>query len=228
MSLALDSNGDVLIGGQLSGTVDLGGGAVNPGSATTDWGYVARYDSAGAYRWAQGYFTGASRITNLAVDPSGSVAALGMYVGAVQTRTASISEGTMVLRGFLLQLDRSGTEQWARSVVSGGPGDRPWGLAIGNNQIYAVGYFTGTGNLGLGQRTASGTDGYVVGYSLAGQPRWVRQYGSSSDDIVFAVAPASDGIFLGGMFTGTVDFDGMSLTAVGSTDAFALKLPLQP
>lgn len=228
MTMALDPNGEILIGGQLSGTVDLGGGPMVPGSPITDWAFIARLSSSGAYKSAVGYYATGSSVTALAVDSSSTVTVAGQYLGMLQTRTTSLSSGDSAQHGFLLQLDGNGTEKWARSLVSGSTSDRPVVLSLGGGLLYVGGEFRGSGNFGPAKLTALETDGFIAGYSMAGAPQWVRQYGGEGIDTVFALVRTPDAIYASGYFAKTTDFGGTQLTSKGFGDGFVLKLPPNP
>lgn len=226
MSLALDSNGDILIGGQLGGAVDLGGGPMNPGAATTDWGYVARYSSSGSFVWAQGYYTGGPRVSNLVVDGSGNTYAVGPYFDLMQTKTASLTNPGKTYRGFLLSIDRSGKESWARTLVGSSSIDSPLAITIDAQSVYVGGNFNGTVSSPDGPLTSNMDDGYLVAYSQTGTQRFVKRYGGSGTDLVAALSAVSDGLWVGGMFSGMADFEGVQKTAQ-SSDGFILKRRLQ-
>lgn len=222
MSLSLDSNGDILIGGQLGGTVDLGGGPINPGAATTDWAYVARFTGSGNFVWAQGYFTGAPRVTNLTVDASGNAYAVGPYFDLMQTKTASLTNPSKTYRGFVIQLDRAGKEGWAKTLVGSSGFDIPLSVTVDPQGVYVGGYFNGTISTPTGPLTSMMDDGYLVSYSPNGTQRFVDRYGGGSADMVYTLAAVSDGLWVGGSFSSTVDFHGTPRTAQG-TDGFVLK-----
>lgn len=230
MSLALDKSGDILIGGQLTGPVDLGGGKMGPGDAGTPWAFVERLDKSGSYKWAVGFYsTGTPRVTALAIDDNGAIVVGGDYTYTLQTKTISLADPTGRLHNYLLQLDASGAEKWARGLVSGSVTDFSYGFLIDGSRILVGGYFEGSGDFGLGPRKSAGSsDGYLGAYSLAGMPQWVRQVGGDGDDWISAIARSADAIYAGGVFSKTVDFGGEVLTSKGFIDGFVMKLPLTP
>jgi hypothetical protein len=64
--------------------------------------------------------------------------------------------------------------------------------------IYAVGYTTIT-NLPSSLPYKGGKDALVVKYSQSGNLQWVRYLGGSNDDLAYAVAIGTDGIYVSGM-----------------------------
>ena len=101
-----------MIGGQLMGTVDLGGGPAVPPAEANNWGYVVRLSPSGAYKWAANYLTDGAGVYQLAIDASGRIDVAGTFVRSLQTRTSSLSSGNLGTHSFLLQLDSSGKETW--------------------------------------------------------------------------------------------------------------------
>ena len=229
LAVAVDKGGDILLGGQMSGTVDLGGGPVNPGTETTTWGAIVRLTSSGAYKWATGYYSGGARVADLAIDDTGAIAVSGSFARMMQTRTTSLSSLDARTHGFLLQLDAAGSEKWARATMAGGDADTTLSLVVDSNRIYLGGMFEGTATFGTGTHTAAGgSDAYLGAYSLDGVPQWIRTFGSTDSDELHAIRRGADALYAGGMFSATADFGGTKLTAKAATDGFVAKLPLMP
>ena len=69
--------------------------------------------------------------------------------------------------------------------------------------------------------TAATTDIFVSKYSSTGARQWTIKAGGLSTDVARGVAINSRGdIIVTGNFAGTADFGGVSLTSLGSDDAF--------
>lgn len=226
LSLAIDPSGDLIVGGQLGGPVDLGGGLMDPGSGSIYWAFVQRLDADGRHKWAQGYYADGSRITQLAVAPSGAITVAGTYVLRLQTKTASLSSPGTRGSGFLLQLDAAGKEGWARNLVAGSETDMPYALLATGGRLLVGGSFEGSGNLGLGPLTSAGLgDAYLATYSLAGVPEKMLRLGAGEQDWIAALAPGGEALYVGGVFGSSVDFGGQSLTSKGFADGFVMALP---
>lgn len=89
--VAIASNGEVFVGGNFSGTIDLGGGAVT--SAGSFDGFLARLNSTGCPAWARAYAGPMAQLTQaLALDPTtGGVALTGSFNGSADFGLGSIS-----------------------------------------------------------------------------------------------------------------------------------------
>ncbi len=224
MDLALAKDGDIVIGGKLGGTVDLGTGPLMPPTEATSWAFIARLSSAGSPKWVASYFNDGSTAAQLAVSDSGITHVAGSFVRSLQTRTASLSSGNNSNHGFLLQLDATGKEGWARAVAPASETDYVETLSTDGESIYLGGLFNGSADFGLGMRTAPKTDAFVVRYSLTGMPSSMRQYGGSSFTCINSVAARSDALYIGGFFQESVRFEDTTLTATGQSDGVLLKL----
>lgn len=127
---------------------------------------------------------------------------------------------------FITPIFFSQNFQWANSV--GGSGlDRITDIhadALGN--ATGVGYASSTFIVGTDTiNTAGNKDVVVVQYNLYGGVNWVKSFGSNGEDLAKAIAvDVQNNIFVGGHFTGTVQFDTITLTSSGAKDAFILKM----
>jgi hypothetical protein len=115
---------------------------------------------------------------------------------------------------------------WAKQI-GGSESDRGRGIAIDSRRnIIAVGSFRQTINPGV-ELTSNGEDDvYVVKLdSSTGDVIWAKSVGGKFGDGVFGVAvDASDNIYIGGYFAGSIDFGGGTLTTNRDSSVFVLKL----
>lgn len=120
-----------------------------------------------------------------------------------------------------------GQALWAKQLGSAG---RDYGEAIAvdaNNDLIAVGEFSGTVMAGTTSlNSAGGTDIYVVKMSAAtGNVIWAKQFGGSLDDVPLDVTvDSANNVYVAGRFRGPVDFGGGVLSGNSGFNAFALKL----
>lgn len=125
---------------------------------------------------------------------------------------------------------------WTKSF--GGP-QYEQGSAValdGAGNVYLVGFFQGTVDFdpgtGTDMRTAAGSeDVFITRINVDGSYGWTRIIGSVNSEIAASVAVDAVGnVYVGGSFTGTLDFDpGVGVaarTAIGSGtyDAYVVKL----
>lgn len=81
--VALDASENVILTGVISGTVDFGGGGLDP--AIDGAMVLASFDSSGAHRWSQNYGgAGAGpAVASVAVSATGPIAVTGSFVGTI-------------------------------------------------------------------------------------------------------------------------------------------------
>ncbi|PHR27336.1 MAG: hypothetical protein COA38_13370 [Fluviicola sp.] len=128
---------------------------------------------------------------------------------------------------------------WANS--QGGTTNNDQGRAItvdDNGNVYSTGKFSGTvdfdAGVGVFEMTSSGSgDAYITKTDNDGNFLWAKQLGGTTGaDYGTAITADTSGVYIGGVFKGTVDFDvdttateTFMLTSAGTNiDAFILKM----
>lgn len=240
--LVVDSNGDVLITGLFSGTVDFdpdSGSALLVSRGGTD-GFVARYGANGAFK-AVAQFGGsgddAGNAIALRADRDPLVA--GVFSGTA-TFGSALAPQLLASAGafdyFIARLAPTLGLQWA--IRGGGPGNDQINsggiIAATDGLIYVAGTFTGTATIGGAVSVSHGdADVFLASYDATGT--WVgftRTFGGPGTDGVSAFArDASGNFYLAGSFQGTLDFDpgaGSHVVAGrgtgGAADGYVLSL----
>ncbi|HVE66119.1 MAG TPA: nucleotide-binding protein, partial [Thermoanaerobaculia bacterium] len=220
LAVGTDPSGNVVVGGTFSGTVDFGGGPLT--SAGMRDLFLAKYDAAGGFLWAQRFGgTGDDVLNDLAVDSMGDVAIAGKF----QT---TISLGGVILTS-------AGGDDAVAAKFSGSTGGHVWskrfgaasgdiatGVAVdGANNVVVAGYFSGAVDFGGGTLSSLGVDVFVAKYAPSGAHLSSRKFGGADTQICDGVGAAANGaITLAGFFMGTIDFGTGLKTAAGGFDAF--------
>ncbi len=242
--LAIDANGDVLVTGEFSDTVDFdpsGGAAELVSRGGTD-GFVARYASDGS-------FIGVAQFGGVNDDAGNAIAVRtdgDVVIGGTFNSTASfgspLAPQLLVSAGgadyFVARLAPTLGLEWA--VRGGGPGNdaiNTGGVIVASTGvIYVTGTFTGTASVGsLSQFLVShgDIDVFLTSYDASGNWNGLGEsFGGSGTDGVSAFAmDASGNFYLGGTFQSSVDFDPGAGTHVvnalgsdGAGDAYVLSL----
>ncbi|MFO0911432.1 MAG: hypothetical protein U0795_00625 [Pirellulales bacterium] len=169
--VAVDSNGNVIVGGLYSGTVDF-----NPGTATKyvtgDGAYVTKLNRNGGLVWVKTMeSTDSTGVSGLAVDSANNIYAVGSFTGTTDFdpsagTAARTSAGSM--DGYVLNLTSAGAFGWVETFDGTGE-DRAMGVAVdGNQTVHVAGFFYGSVDFDSGPvsnvLTASNT--YRSGYRL--------------------------------------------------------------
>lgn len=196
-------------------------------------------------KWAQA-FGGANGdvITGVAEDASGNTYITGWYATSTTIGTNNFtSKGGNDL--FLAKLDTGGNVLWA--VSEGGTGDdRGYGVVLdGSGNVIVCGQFSSNFTFGSGANakaitSAGSTDILVAGYSSAGSFLNIITAGGTNGDRANALSSDGNGNFAvtgyfgapagggggggGGMGGGTATFGSLSITSVGTQDAFVAAM----
>jgi hypothetical protein len=217
LGIAIDGNGNTIVGGFFNGTLDFGGG----NKTTTDAGsdaFVASYSPTGTLNWmTQLGDTGPDQVTALVVDGSGNVFVTGNFDNKLTFASPStVSPITNGAGLFVAKLDNAGTVKWAKGFVGDAGAHVAQAIAISTDgSLLAVaghtaGMLTVGGTIVATQNT-NDSDGLVFTMdSAAGNVTWVRQVkedGQTSMQALNGVAIASDkSVVVAGTGEGNVDF----------------------
>lgn len=169
--VAVDSVGNVIVGGLYNGTVDF-----NPGTATQyvsgRGAYVTKLNKSGGLVWVKTMeSTDTTGVWGLAVDSANNIYVSGYFYGTTDfdpgagtaTRTSAGSRD-----GYVLSLSSTGTFGWVETY--GGTGnDGVTGIAVDASQmVHVAGFFTGNVDFDSGPDSHELTNGgtYFNGYRL--------------------------------------------------------------
>ena len=219
---AANSTGVIIIG-NFTGNINFGTGPLlSQGGADV---FLARFSALGQIVWSE-EAGGASTDTptGVAIDSSGNVSLIGDTNGTFTLGTQSMTSagGT---DGFLVSVNPSGSAQWLRSF-SGLGTQIPLGVATdASNNVIVSGAFQQSMDLGLGPLTSQGGfDIFLTKFDSNGNTLWSESFGSSGDDIGYAVATdSSSNIWLCGSYQGTISIGSTILTSQAATGYFVAK-----
>lgn len=222
-SIAVDSQGNVVVAGSFERSVDFGGGSLT--SAGGDDVFVAKFSSSGTHIWSRRYGGSSDDFCeSVTVDGAGDIVLAGYFSGSADFGSGLLTSagGTDV---FLAKYSSGGSPVWSQRFGSTST-DR--GLAVdadNSNNYIVVGYMVGTVDFGGGPLTSVGlADAFVAKFSSAGTHIWSKRFGGTSSDIAQAVAVDSGGnVAVTGYFQGTANFGGQNLNSAGANDVFAAR-----
>lgn len=238
--MALDSAGNIYITGGFDQTVDFDPGPgtsfrVSAGDADI---FLLKLDPNGQFQWVK---TMGGQLNDfgegIALDPWGNICLIGNFEGIAdfdpgfgnEILTAADSHDI-----FIAKYSPLGDFLWAGSC----PGNRDvnfvrYEIATDDSgNVYTAGGFIGDTDFDPGPGTnlivnQGLNDIFLLKLDSAGQFQWVKGYGSSGEDVAFALAiDDSQQVNFTGGFSNTVDFGGPSFTfpSQGSVDGFLAQV----
>lgn len=240
IAVACDPTGNVFVGGYFRGSPDFDPGPstaiLNASNAT---GFLAKYNSAGAYQWAFNFGQGDvdNAVFDIKLDAVSNVYMTGYFQGT--NIDFDPSAGTAILNavgnfeGFLAKYTSAGQYQFAFRF--GGFGiDVGRGLSLDNaGNIYVTGDFNGTSidfdpSAATALLSSNGASDIFLGkYTNTGQYIWAFNAGSSGGEISWDVVTDNTSVYITGGFSGIADFNPSAttdnLTSNGGADIFLAK-----
>ena len=188
--------------------------------------------------WAQWWDGYISKGPKIALGPAGEIYSTGAFMSQYEPADLEPGPGQQLIwtdlsATFLNKFDSTGQFLWVK--VWDGPDEcPPFDIATDiTGAVYVVGNFRGSVDFdpgtGIEERTSNGYyDAYISCFDSDGTFQWVRSFGSPLYDSVAAVAVSADGgLYISGLFRGTVDFDpGPAVderTPIGAADCFLSK-----
>jgi hypothetical protein len=233
--VAVDGAGRVVIGGQIGGPADFGGGQLTP-TGTEDL-FLAMYNASGTYVWSKhfGYAGSIALFRHAAFDSSGNLYVVGRPEGnAIDLGCGALPAGMTM---FVAKFDSGGACVWSHAYAAYNSTTQTnytqsETLAIDpSDQILVAGGFYGAVDFGSGALTAPGIgmDVFVQKLSPTGSVTWAKNFGSGGSvaQATGIAADTSGNILLDGTFSQTLDFGVGTLTESGTTgagDIFLAKL----
>ncbi len=224
-AVAVDSQGNVIITGDIAGTTDFGGGGLTS-AGVADF-FIAKFDKDGNHLWS--HIAGDSKAQNglaLAVGPNDEIAVSGSFVGGMDFNGAAITNGTGASTdAFVAVYDKDGNIMWAKGFGDASA-QSARGVSIApNGDVVIVGDLAGTIDFGGGGLTsAGGTDIFLARFASDGSYLNAKIYGKTMNQSGIAVTTDSVGnmIVLGDV-AGKINFGGADLSSAGSTDVLVAK-----
>lgn len=218
--VAVDGEGDIIIAGELYGTVDFGTGPIT--SAGLGDIFVVKLDAAGTTQWVRRFGDPAYQyVRDMDIDAEGNVILAGTFEGAVDFGDSVRGAGGQDV--YLLKLDPAGNTLWSRSFGDISPQEAT-GVAVGpGGDVLVAGWVNGTIDLGGGPLQAP-SGAFVAKFDATGAHVWSKLLDDANlmpGDV--AVDGAGDVLFAGQSLA-TVDIGTGPVPLAGFSSAFVAKL----
>jgi len=205
--VAVDTSDNIYVTGSTEGGLN---GYTNLGEEDI---FLLKYNSSGAIQWTRQLGTSESDIGHAVAVYNSYIYVVGETEGGLDNNTNSGAKDI-----FLVQYNASGTRQWTQQLGTTSD-DVAYGAAVdSSNNVYVSGATYG----GLDNNSNFGSaDIFLVKYNSSGAKQWTNQWGTSSEDIAYAITHGSSNVYLTGYTKG--DLNTESNSASGSADIFIIN-----
>lgn len=226
---ALD-DGDVVIAGEISGSLDCGNGTTLSSAGGADI-FLGRVDSSSKIVWCQRFGDALDqKATAIAVAPDGDTVVVGSFAGTINFGDGALSAPAGQIFLFVARFGPDGKIKWSEAFGAKGYA-RPTGVAVApGGDILVAGYFTGQlkfTNQQKHQTDGNDEDVFVARLALVdGGPLWSVSFGDAADQQATGVSVDTEGnALITGSYKGTLDFGVNPPLAAGSgLKVFVAKL----
>ncbi len=235
--VAVDPAGNVGLAGFVSGSVGFAGSTSNPLVANgSDDAGIWKLDPTGHLIWARSFGSADYDAADaLAFDASGNLYATGLFSDTVNFATGPTPDALTagpVFDQFVLKLDRSGNEAWARGFV--GPGwSKGQGVAVDpEGNVHVAGTFSGSVDFdpgpGVNTLTSVGsTDVSLDGLDANGNALYALQAGQTNANAALGLAIGPTGLVaITGSYSGSIRFGSTTLASTGVRQVFEATAPI--
>lgn len=163
-SVAMDSAGNIVLGGNIEATVNFGGGPLTSGGSED--AFVAKFTPMGAHIWSKSYACAGpwESAADLAIDAADNIA----FVSGIHWGTADYGGGPLTTAGgrdpVVVKLDTRGNHIWSKRFGDAAIHQYNGSVAVNPaGDVFIAGYFSGTMDFGGGPLVApSDVEGHML------------------------------------------------------------------
>ncbi|HEV7230229.1 MAG TPA: SBBP repeat-containing protein [Bacteroidia bacterium] len=186
--VAIDKNGDVIIGGTFTGTA-LFDTIKATGKGQYD-AFIAKYTPNGRIKWLRvGGGAGQDYVFGLTIDPANNILCDGIFMGTANFGPFTITGAGFNQNTFIIKYASNGNITWIRQA--GGNGLTA-GMNIASDLMgncYVAGYFNNSTTFDTTTLISAGKeDAFIAKYDDRGNRKWVKRMGGTGYDYSFAIA----------------------------------------
>jgi len=217
--VAFAPDGDLFVGGYISGVANLGGTSLTSAGGADI--VLAHYTDDLAHVWSKRFGDASSQYAiEMDVNTAGDVWLCGYFAGTVAFGGTLTSAGGN--DAYIARFNGLGTHQFSARF---GDTATQYGNSIavdGADNVYLTGLVSGSINLGGAVLTSAGSnDAYLAKFNAAGVHQWSKIFGDTGNQFAQEVSVTASGLCcITGSFGGTINFGGSALTSTGSDDIF--------
>jgi hypothetical protein len=207
-ALVLNASSDIYLGGTTIGSISTVAGEGNIEGLD---GFVARYTARGTVVWRRQFGTESTDVVNaISRNPWGGIDIAGLTGGNLAEPNSGGNDA------FVGHVSPSGQLEWVRQFGTEYNDLATAVASMPNGQVSVIGTTDGQ----LADSLSGFTDMFVARYNRNGSRRWLRQFGTVSNDVATAATAIRTGqLFFGGFTAGS-----LSGLNAGSDDLFLARI----
>jgi hypothetical protein len=223
-SVAVDGSLYPVFTGYMQGTVDFGGGALNPNGGYDI--FLVKLDANGNHYWSKSY--GGINFDfgyGVATNSLGDVLTTGSFNGTMNMGGSNLTSTSFSDDIYLARYTSTGVHVWSKRL-GGGSGDFGMSAALdGSGNAVLAGMFSATVDFGGGNLVSAGSfDVVLAKYDATGAHVWSRRSGgANADGFNLVTTDAPGDIVTTGRFGLTANFGGANLVSAGGNDVYLAK-----
>ena len=213
--LALDHSGHLLMVGRFDSYLDWdpGQGETFFGSAGSTDGFLAKYDTSGAFVWAKRIGgSGHDETYGVVVDELDNIYVAGQMSASVNFGTQE-EPMTLVHEGgswdaFCASYRPDGELAWVRGIQGTG-GQRAQSIAYAHGHVYSYGVCSGEthANNVASDSAGNNNQAFLCKLETTGQVKWLKAHGGDGSEIGEAIRADEAHLYITGSFTDPTDAD---------------------
>lgn len=241
-TIRTDNAGNVLVGGLISGMVDLdpGQGVYIDSALGFTKSYVLKLTNSGSFAWAKTWSGGGENsVSTLDVDANNAIYISGEFSQSIDldpgANTVNAFSNASSLDIFMVKLNATGNFQLGKSFGGSSDEDITTIRVDNGGNIILSGMFSGTADFNPGggtnnlSSTAGSIDVFITKWDASANFLWAKEFEAPYDEENSGMdIDANGNVYVTGYFEGTGDFDPgnnvVSLTSAGAYDIFVAKL----
>ncbi|MBL7950119.1 MAG: SBBP repeat-containing protein [Flavobacteriales bacterium] len=212
--LALDHSGNLLMVGRFDSYFDWDPreGEAFFGSAGSTDGFLAKYDTSGAFVWAKRIGgAGHDETYGVAVDELDNIHVAGQMSGPINFGTVE-EPVTLAHEGgtwdaFCVRYRPDGALDWVRGIQGTG-GQRAQSIAYANGHVYPYGVCDNATHVGDATLTSGNNNqGFLCKLDTTGQVKWLLGHGGAGSEIGEAIRADDQHLYITGSYSDVTDAD---------------------
>lgn len=229
-SVAVDMLNNVFVTGYFTNTITFGSFSITS-TGNRDM-FVAKYNNSGIIQWvkAAGYSSGDDTGLGICTDGANNICVTGFFQNSIDFGNGPLVSGSFPDDVFIVKYNQSGNALWSQRA--GGPGiDDGTSVSCDQfNNVYITGQYQTGATFGSFALPSSGTTGlFLARYNSSGVIQLVKSVSRSAIGYIEGYGVSSDkkgSVYVGGLFTGNVNFGTIPKTSAGVEDVFVSRFSM--